>query len=114
MTRKLLVPARVRGPGRPATKRTATLSTSGALALPPSIVVEMLGDPEVVRVEADTDKQTIWLTPTTPDDTNGWKIVGGGQTTYSLRLKAFVNDSPEMCGEYAASKGAQAVLLRKV
>lgn len=114
MTWKLIVPANTRSTGRKAIKRTASLGESGLLALPPHIVVEMLGEPVAVRIEADTEAKTLRLTPTTPDDSNGWKVSGGGQTTYRVRLAAFIGQAPQMAGEYTASKAVQSVVLRKL
>lgn len=73
-------------------------------------VADMLGDPEMVLVEADVEKRKIRLTPSTPDDKGAFTLSGAG-TSRRIYLKAFVADNPDMVGDYEVGKQARSVVL---
>ena len=105
-----LIPAPTQSGGRTNTELRAWTKASGLLMLSPA-VVEMLGDPEKVIVEADAEKKRIRLTPTTPDDAGAFTLSGAG-TSRRIYLKAFLSANESMIGEYVVKKEARSVVLQ--
>lgn len=112
MTWKRLVPEPTRSSGRRSDKPTARLGENGMLSLNVA-TVKMLGEPERVLVDVDTSANAIRLTPTTPTDVGGWTVSGGGNTTYRIRLAAFIDKNPQFASEYTVAKHQSAVVLRR-
>jgi hypothetical protein len=105
-----LMPAPTQSGGRTSTEVRAWTKASGLLMLSPA-VVEMLGDPEKVIVEADTDSKRIRLTPSTPDDGGAFTLSGAG-TSRRIYLKAFLSANESMIGNYDVKREARSVVLQ--
>lgn len=98
------------GGGRKRTLKTARLTTEGQLSMSHA-VADMLGTPDRVLVEVEPEQSEIRLTPTTPDNSGGFTLSGGGNSSFRVRLIEVVQRWPKLIGDYTPRKMAAGVLF---
>lgn len=96
--------------GRQRLPPAAKLSTDGQLVLNHA-ASEMLGNPDRVLVSVNPGQQAIRLRPTTPSDTGGFALSGGGNAQCRISLREATKKWPVMIGEYQVRKSANGVQL---
>lgn len=100
------------GAGRQRLPPAAKLGTDGNLVLNHA-ASEMLGNPERVLVSVNPGQQAIRLRPTTPSDTGGFALSGGGNAQCRISLREVVKKWPVLLGEYQVRKSANGVQLAR-
>lgn len=100
------------GSGRQRLAPAAKLRADGQLVLNHA-ASEMLGNPDRVLVRVNPGQRVIRLQPTTPSDTGGFALSGGGNAQCRISLREATKKWPHMVGDYRVSKGAQGVLLTR-
>lgn len=103
-------PDRASGPGSPRKAPAAKLIAGGQLVLNHAASA-MLGDPDRVLVRFNPGQKAIRLTPTTPGDSGGLALSGGGNAQCRISVRKLVRDYPLLVGDYQVSKAANGVLL---
>lgn len=101
------------GGGRTKTTPAAKLYDSGQLTLN-AAAGEMLGWPAKVLLTVDPDAKRLRLAPTTPDNTGGFALSGGGNTPHRLMCREMVTRWPSLAGNYTVQRMAGGVELRPV
>ena len=104
-----LIPANTGG-GRTRALISAQMDKHGQFSITHA-VADMLGNAHRVIVEVEPDLKQIRLTPTTPDNTGGFTLSGGGNSPHRIRAKEILNKWPNMIGKYQPRKQASAVLF---
>ena len=100
------------GGGRRPKQPAARLYADGQLSFTHA-AVELLGSPERVRVEYNTDAHEFRIFPAAPDDAGSWSLAGGGNSPHRVGLRAFAKANPEYVGIYTVRKSARGILLIK-
>lgn len=107
-----LKPAAAPGPGRKRLPPAAKLTDGGQLVLNHA-ASDLLGNPERVLVRINPGQQAIRLAPTTPDDTGGFALSGGGNAQCRISLREVAGKWPVLAGEYSVSRATSGILLTK-
>ena len=100
------------GGGRPRQTPSAKIDSRGQLTLNHEACA-LLGYPERVIVRVEPELCQIRLAPTTPDDTGGFSLSGGGNTPHRIRMQAAIGRWPTLVGKYAVRRTAGSVELRQ-
>lgn len=100
------------GGGRKPPPPTGKLYESGQFTLS-NTTADMLGNPSRILVSIEPEIQRIRLTPTTPNDTGGFSLSGGGNSPYRIGLKLATKTYPQMIGDYVAYRITGGVELKK-
>lgn len=88
------------GGGRTAAPPSARMYKDGAFVMSVTCM-RLLGAIERVLVQVDPDKRAIRLTPTTPNNVDGFSINGGGGASPSrISLRKAVRNWSGLAGEY--------------
>lgn len=105
-----LKPGAGSGAGRQRLPPAAKLNADGQLVLNHA-ASELLGNPDRVLVSVNPSQQAIRLRPTTPSDTGGFALSGGGNAQCRVSLREAAKKWPHMLGDYQARKVASGVQL---
>lgn len=108
-----LKPIKPGGTGKPRGLPTAIVYITGELTITHAAAA-MLGSPDRVRISYNPEQECIRLTPTTPDDSGGFTLSGGGNAPHRVSVRQMVTSHRNMVGNYKAFKIAGGVELRKV
>lgn len=100
------------GGGRTRMPPAARVDKQGQLSLNHE-ACELLGQPARVIVRVDPEAGLIRLTPTTPNDTGGFSLSGGGNSPHRIRIQAAVGRWPALVGQYAVVRIAGGIELRR-
>ena len=100
------------GSGRQRLPPAAKLNSDGQLVLNHA-ASELLGSPDRVLVRLNPGRQEIRLQPTTPSDSGGFALSGGGNAQCRISLREATKKWPHMLGEYRASRMAQGIALTR-
>lgn len=98
------------GGGRKKALLTARLDSAGQMSMSHA-VADMLGTPDKVLVSVDPEAKQILLKPTTPTDSGGFALSGGGNSSYRLTIKEVARRWPHMAGEYTPRKSTSGVVF---
>lgn len=112
MNWKRIVPINTGGSGRSRKEPAAILYQSGQLVLNHA-AADKLGNPSQILVDIEPEAERIRLAPTTPDDTGGFSLSGGGNTQRRITAKQIVRDYPQMIGKYGVRKIKSGIELYK-
>lgn len=99
------------GGGRQRTTPAAKLYESGQLTIN-AAGAALLGYPDRVLLTVDPDAKRMRLAPTTPDNSGGFSLSGGGNTPHRIMCKEVVRRWPSLAGEYTVQRIAGGVELR--
>lgn len=105
-----LKPGATSGPGRQRLPPAAKFGADGILVLNHA-ASEMLGEPSRVLVSVNPGQPAIRLRPTTPSDTGGFALSGGGNSQCRISLREAAKKWPILLGDYQVRKSANGVQL---
>lgn len=102
-----------RGGGRKRQPPSAKLSAAGLLVLNHE-AGDLLGNPAKVLVQVEPETCMFRMFPTTPDNTGGFSLSGGGATPPRIKITSATSQWPHLVGDYQVIRSAGGIELRKV
>lgn len=91
---------------------TARITEDGTLFMNVS-AVELLGNPDLVRILINLADKRVRILTDVDEGRRNWRLSGGVNAPYRVRLRRIVRNHPYLAGEYSIRKIENGIELEK-